>query len=184
VNAGVGITILVVVVVVVFVILPVVFLRAQRRKTSRESVTVRGGDVVIDAGRGGAPRRIPLDRIGTVLVLPKRDRNPWDAFEGIWTYGGLLILDRAGHVVGHIVSGPGSTLPLEEIADTIPAAEHGVLPDRHRGAFKRSHPGALRFGQLWGLSRWAALVTAAVIVLGPLIAFLIYLLVTAGTGAA
>jgi hypothetical protein len=168
-----------VVAVVVLVIIPVVWLRAQRRRLGRQSVTVRNGMLVIDDGSGRAPRGFPLDRIGTVVALPKRQRAPWEALEGLWSYGGLLILDRSGHVVRHLISEPGSTLYPEQVIDTIPAPEHRVLDDRHRGAFKRTYPGALRVGQLWGPSRWAALITVAVIVLAPLIGFLVYALVSA-----
>ncbi|MGN6128676.1 MAG: hypothetical protein ACTHON_19135 [Humibacter sp.] len=90
--------------------------------------------------------------------------------------GGLIILDTRGRMVGHVAYEVGSHAPLATVWKQIPAQNHVQAPMKKSGtgysraAFKRAFPRALRFGQLWGASRWTWTILGLVFIGAPVFA--------------
>jgi hypothetical protein len=90
--------------------------------------------------------------------------------------GGLIILNTKGRMVGHVAYEVGSNAPLATVWKQIPAQAYVEAPLKKSGngysraAFKRAFPRALRFGQLWGATRWTWTVLVLVFVLAPILA--------------
>ncbi|GAB3800029.1 hypothetical protein GCM10028798_13930 [Humibacter antri] len=93
--------------------------------------------------------------------------------------GGLVILNTKGRMVGHVAYEVGSNAPLSTVWKQIPAQNYVQAPlngagsGYSRAAFKRAFPRALRFGQLWGATRWTWTVLGLVFVAAPVLAALV-----------
>lgn len=183
---------------VVCVGLPVLGLLVSRRRERRQSISIENGVVrVVDSAFGGA-KSISTDRIGTVVYLPEREssagfapitslplatsdtpqgqdyRNSQARATGnganIFSYGGLIILDVDGRMVGHMAYEVGSNAPLATVWKQIPAPNYVQFPPKSadggysRGAFKKAFPKALRARQLWGATRWIWLIVGCVVI--------------------
>lgn len=78
----------------------------------------------------------------------------------MFEYGGLIILNTKGRAIAHVAYELGSHAPMATVWKQIPAPNHVQFPPQAEGAgysrraFKKAFPKALRFGQLWGTSRW------------------------------
>lgn len=186
--------------------LPIFGIYASGRRARRQSVSIKQGAVyVIDSAFGGE-KAIPADTIGTVVYLRERESssgiapltsvplatsggergqdyrnmqaravgNGADMFE----YGGLIILNTRGRMVGHVAYEVGSGAPMGEVWKQIPAANHVEFPRKAEGAgysrraFKKAFPRALRFGEFWGASRWTWTIVAFVFLGLPVLGFL------------
>jgi len=163
-------------------------------------VVIKDGAVhVIDSAFGGE-RVIPFDRLGTVVLFPPREmvhdgespvptntKRKSGMGANLFSYGGLIILDVNGRMVGHLAYELASNTPIAAVGQQIPAPNHVQFPPVAEGAgydrkaFKKSYPHALRFTQLWGASRWVWTILGFVFIvlpvgaiLGVLVAGIIY----------
>jgi hypothetical protein len=162
--------------VLVLVVLPIVFFVVQQRRARRQHVVVDGGELRLhDSALSGSPA-IPTGDIGTVVALPQRNMIDFNGLtgqfappQGIWTWGGVIVLDTAGRVVRHLTHVPGGPADPELLAEQIPAPVHVTL-DRSdtrpysRRAFLRRFPGSLGLLQLRGTAWWAITITVSVII--------------------
>jgi hypothetical protein len=140
----------------------------QARRIRTQRVVLDDGVLSTSDGVSGRLNGLPVERIGTVVHLPARDRvRAGEGSQGIWTWGGILILDTEGRLVRRVTHIPGSTLPLAQIAEQIPAPRHVQLDARagepyRRRDFVNEFPHALRRFELRGaLWNGCALVAAA-----------------------
>ena len=145
----------------VVVVLPLSIFGLQLLAHRRQHVTVEDGVVTVRSGF--TQRAIPLAELGTAVSLKSVYDTSWSSLGppasfGIWTWGGLIVLNRAGKVVAHLVDFPGrnSNVTLDEIPAPVHAYFNGPpRAARRRKAFLREYPRSLRPFQLWGDVRWA-----------------------------
>jgi hypothetical protein len=163
-----------------------IYLRAKNQR-----VVLSNGVLSIADPLTGALKGFPVADIGTAVYLPERTPPMREASNGIWTWGGIILLDRAGHLVRHITAVAGTDFPLRSIWEQIPAPVHRELDSSQqrpyfRSDFKKAFPHALRFGQLWGALNWMWFILFLVFIALPVVAFIavfIAVLVLAATGA-
>lgn len=162
------------VLVIAFTAVAVGVLVAQSRRTRMQRVVLEDGVLSTSEGVSGRLNGLPVDRIGTVVLLPERNARVGEGSQGIWTWGGILILDTDGRVVRRIVHVPGSTLPIAQIAEQIPAPRHVELESHDDRPYRRSDlltqfPHALRPLEMRG-ALWISLAVVLVVFVGlPLV---------------
>jgi hypothetical protein len=158
--------ILLVIVVLVLVLagLPAAALVMQALRAGRQRVTLHEGVLSIDDAVWGAARRMPVERIGAVIqVEGDRSWTIWRGNRGIWTWGGIIVLDTAGRLAAHVIAIPGTDLPIPVIASRIPAPVHREVGSRVELLI--DFPRAVGFSGLRGSMWWAlALVTLVIAV--------------------
>jgi hypothetical protein len=159
--------------IVVLIGIPVAVLAVQLRRTATQRIVLRGGMLEISDGVSGVLKGMPVDDIGAVVTVAKSPYAGTTGSSGIWTWGGLILLDRAGKVVRHLTGIPGAPLPLDEIAASIPAPVHQHFARGSRREFLRQFPRSLRFGQFWGATRWALTITVFACVVVPVLVVLV-----------
>jgi hypothetical protein len=169
------------VLVVLVVGIPVASVIVHHRRVRVQRVVLSDGVLGIANGVTGRLKTIPVDEIGAVVYLPPRRTRVAEPPAGVWTWGGLLVLDTAGRVVLHAISFPDGRVSLGEWFERIPAPVHRQLGSYSRHAFLQEFPHALRFAQLWGAFRWTMTIVLLAIVLVPLIAFAIFFAVLEAT---
>ncbi|MHA7985463.1 hypothetical protein ACX9R5_06610 [Rathayibacter sp. CAU 1779] len=176
-------SIITLILVVAFVAAVIIVFVVQSRRIRTQRVVLADGTLSTADPVTGQLKGLPLDSIGTVVYLPERHTRLGEGANGIWTWGGILILDTNGKVVRHIVHIPGSELPLSTIYEQIPAPQHvefeaaGTMPYR-RSAFLRRFPHSLGGFQLRG-----AMWTSSVVVITLLIGVPIIVVIGALIGA-
>jgi hypothetical protein len=181
-----GSVILVVILVLIAVLvgIPALSMLHLARRAAKQRVRLHDGELTIVDSASGRATSIPVDRIDGVVIVHGYgiglgflvSSNPTVSY-GIWTWGGLLILDATGRVVRHVTSIPGADLPLSEIAARIPATVRREVRSRH--GMRAAFPGSLGFFQLRGPGWWwlvltplAIVVIAAVVVVTVMVAIL------------
>jgi hypothetical protein len=181
VNAAVGTTLGVAVIVVVLVVIPLVYVLVQARKARSQRSGLGRFGVVAPGAVAHLLAGFPVADIGTSVYLPPHRLHRREPSRGIWTWGGIVVLDRAGRAVRHVVAVPGSSVPLDLVHRQLPAPVHRECAITSRAAFRREFPGSLRPGQLRGATFWSLAALAAVVVLAVL-AIVISLFVLVATG--
>lgn len=150
----------------------------QSRRIRVQRVAVQDGFLLTVNGIRRAPKRLPVDQIGTVVYLHEHDNRALNGGGGIWTWGGLIILDTHGRVVRHLTHRPGSALPLGSISRQIPAGSHREFDTISRGRFRREFPNSLRFMQLATTVGWAVATLAVVFIGLPVAAVIVTVIVS------
>jgi len=146
------------------IVAPVAYLIVQAMRSSRQRIVLHDGELSIDDSPLGAAKVIAVDRIGAVVLVRGTGVHlVWRSTpRGIWTWGGLLVLDTTGRVVGRLTSIPGVDLPVATIAPQIPAPVHRTVGSRRE--LLTAFPHALGFLQLRGATWWTLVIVGLVCV--------------------
>ena len=182
--------------------LPILGIVSSSRRSRRQSVSIENGNVYIVDSAFGGRKVVAAESIGTVVYLPEREADTVVApitsvplatssedyrkaqarsfgnGANMFEYGGLILLDTRGRMVGHVAYEVGSHAPLATVWKQIPAQNHVQAPLKKSGtgysrkAFKQAFPRALRFGQMWGSTRWTWTIVGFVVIGIPVLGFI------------
>jgi hypothetical protein len=166
-------------IVVFFVIVIVVVLIVTIRHARGQRVSVHDGQLLVATGIG-SEKAVPTADIGTVLYIPENDFGDARYKHGVFDYGGLLFLNKAGKLIRIIQHYAGSSLPLRPIFEQVPADQHVDFSGKQRKDLVKAYPHSVGFWQMRTSVFWVMLpvaIFAALIVLVPVVAFLVILVI-------
>lgn len=157
-----------------FVVGTAVVLAVQARRIRMQRVVFDGGVLSTSDPITGKLNGLAVGSIGTVVYLPEQLSYHGQGTNGIWTWGGIVVLDTTGRLARHIVHIPGSDLALSSIYEAIPAPRHVRIepngtPPYSRSEFVRQFPRSLGVLQLRGAT-WMSIAIVTVLFLGLAIA--------------